>query len=125
MALTSSASQISIFLKTYRGLDATVANEARLPAYVSLSMIRTSCPRSNTKWRHTADPMKPAPPVTMIRMVTNFHRRIERLVQVRRGADWLGPYQLRLIPFAECPSQLRSRDRPKRRRVRSRGSNIQ
>ena len=61
---TASASAISIFSKLKRGLSAIGASEARFPAYVNLSSTQTEWSVSQIIFLTTADPMKPAPPVT-------------------------------------------------------------
>src|SRR2546430_14542650 len=48
------------------GLLAMGWSERRLAAWVSLSPLTTCVPVSRTRWRQTAEPMKPAPPVMTI-----------------------------------------------------------
>ena len=49
-------------------IPSTGRRELRFPAYVNLSTLTTSAPISLTRCRHTAEPIKPAPPVTIMRI---------------------------------------------------------
>src|SRR5680860_1709379 len=57
--------------KGWRGSSRASASESRLPAYVSLSTFTTCRSELQTTSRTTADPMKPAPPVLRIFMVSD------------------------------------------------------
>ena len=65
-------SQISISSKLYFGFEITFFNEFKLPAYVNLSTFSTKQPIVFIKYRTTADPIKPAPPVTNIFLSSSF-----------------------------------------------------
>src|SRR6266480_237870 len=58
--------QISTVARAYREFPEACGIDERFDAYVSLSTLRTNAPVSSRRCRTTAEPMKPAPPVTKI-----------------------------------------------------------
>ena len=67
-------SQMSSFSKLYFGFEITFFKEFKLPAYVNLSTFSTKQSIVFIKYRITADPIKPAPPVTNIFFASSFIR---------------------------------------------------
>src|SRR5439155_3691770 len=65
---TSPASRMSPCTNESRGCEITSARFSRLPAYVSASSETTSYGVARSRWRTKFEEMKPAPPVTRMRL---------------------------------------------------------